>query len=110
MPSKVMRLDDEAIKIALKYGENINEGILNMERKLQIVTPVLQNVTKPLSDEGVDKILKRLDRMQEGVKQTYAGAMEFISSGQGAVRIYKNPSDNPGFSEGTFVRASELKV
>lgn len=34
MPTKVVRLDDDAIEICLKYGKTISEGIRVMEKKL----------------------------------------------------------------------------
>lgn len=34
MPTKVVRLDEDAVEICLRHGKTISEGIRNMERKL----------------------------------------------------------------------------
>jgi len=95
-------ISDEARVIALKYGKNVSQGIIAMEA---LILKTSQEVATHKYGDLVDKetvvlLNKRLDKLELGIQETYANAMQFISSGQGAVRVYEK--------ELGFVKASEL--
>jgi len=86
-------ITEEAKDIALKYGKNVSQGILAMEGMIGKEKPVT-TVTE------LTAVIKRMDRMEEGIRNVNGEFMNFISSGQGAVRIEKKG----------FVRASDIRT
>lgn len=55
MPSKVIRLDEEAIAIALRHGRTVSEGIRSMDAKL---TANEKTAAKPLDAKTLETLIR----------------------------------------------------
>lgn len=64
MSTKVVRLDEDAIEICLKYGKTISEGVRNMEKKISLE----KNLLDPKSLERMIRsaIQDELEVLQRG--------------------------------------------
>jgi hypothetical protein len=59
MPTKVVRLDEDAIEICLRYGKTISEGIRTMEKNLREEKPrvdpkTLENLIRSVIQEELE--------------------------------------------------------
>ncbi|MDU9376692.1 hypothetical protein McpSp1_13170 [Methanocorpusculaceae archaeon Sp1] len=54
MPTKVIRLDEDAIAISLKYGKTPSEGIRSMEAKLLEI----DQSAKPIDMKALEKMIR----------------------------------------------------
>lgn len=54
MPSKVVRLDEDAIALCLKYGKTVSEGIRMMDARIT----ELQRAEKPLDPKALEKMIR----------------------------------------------------
>jgi hypothetical protein len=103
-------ITEEAALIAKSYGKNVSQGIVEMERKLketperrvdemikselldkETMTLLVGGIIKTEIDKAMMKVNGSLMKYELGVENTHKNFMEFISSGQGAVRVYDKP-------------------
>lgn len=54
MPSKVVRLDEDAIALCLKYGKTVSEGIRMMDARIT----ELQRAEKPFDPKALEKMIR----------------------------------------------------
>jgi hypothetical protein len=54
MPSKVIRLDEDAVALCLKYGKTVSEGIRAMDAKIT----EQQSTEKPLDQKALEKMIR----------------------------------------------------
>lgn len=54
MPTKVIRLDEDAIAVCLKHGRTVSEGIRAMDEKLSEQT----SSAKPLDTKALEKVIR----------------------------------------------------
>ena len=87
--SKLIRVPEECESIIRKYSEgSLSDGVRAMEKLLTTVTPVTDvNIEKTIQEA----IHKEMGRLRNDISEVNQEFMQFIGSGQGAVRVYKVP-------------------
>jgi hypothetical protein len=99
--SKLIRIDEDCEEILRKYSDGSLSDCIRAMEKLTKVTAPVTTVTPLTNVTELAAVIKRMDRMEEGIRHVNGEFMNFISSGQGAVRIYEKKG---------FVRASDIRT
>ena len=90
--SKLIRIDEECEDILRKYSEgSMSDCIRAMEAKATTHVTISNGIT-------ADEFRKEMEKLKEGIRNTHAEFMAYLSSGQGAIKV-------PGLAD-SFHRAS----
>lgn len=102
--SKLIRIDEECESILRKYSEgSMSDCIRAMEAKATTHVTVSSGIT-------IEEFRKEMEKLKEGIRNTNAEFMKYLSSGQGAIQLPEIKGDTfIGRTPGNEFRRASLR-
>jgi hypothetical protein len=79
-------ITQEAHDLVIQYGKNVSQGIIAMGEELCKKTEE-EFKSKPVDCITKDEFRKEMEKLKEGIRNTNAEFMAYLSSGQGAIKV-----------------------
>lgn len=115
--SKVLRIDEDSIQAALLYSTDVSEAIRLMDKQIKdkLIHTTKEEIQFVVREEVALQLRREIEKLKEGIRNTNAEFMKYLSSGQGAIKLPEVKGDTfigkEGFgtSAGTEFRRASLR-